>query len=352
MTDVEAQVTLVSGDAGLIDHVTDAAAAAGFATHVCREPAGEAISRARAVLVGVDTAPALARGGLPRPSEALVVGPDGQLPALWGVASELGATGAVSLPSGSAWLVQWLHARAAGRVQRASVVSAVFSAAGGVGASTLTAAVAVTAARSGLSPLLIDAHPGPAGVGLLLGDPAAADHWSAFASIRGYLAADALGRLPVLEGVRCLGWGGGSEVPLWRGAVGSVLDAAQRDHDLAVLDVGLHTMLHEELPRRTRSILVVPASWRGVMAAAPRLSLLREVFDPPPVVVLRDVGGKSDPRAWAREFPDCQVLLLGFDAGVIDDEEQCRPPGTRPRSVHGRLSRQILAALAERAEAA
>ena len=346
------QVAMISSDPELIGRVGDAAAAAGLRMLTCPEAGGEIVGRTRAVLVGLDAAPALVRTGVPRRVEALIVGSDGDLPALWKMAGDLGAGGAVSLPSGSAWLVQWLHGRVVGPATADSLIAAVFSAAGGVGASTLAAGLAVTAAGCGLQPMLIDAHPGPAGVELLLGDASAAEHWSRFASIRGFLAPEELHRLPVLEGVRCLGWGNSAEIPLWQGALGSVVNAARHEHDLVVVDAGLHPLSLAELPRRTRPILLLPASWRGSMAAAARLPALRQAFDQAPLVVLRDVGGKGDPRAWLRDFPDCEVLLLRFDPTVIDDEEQCRPPGSRSRSAIGRLSRQILAAIAEPSVAA
>jgi hypothetical protein len=210
----------------------------------------------------------------------------------------------------------------------------------------------VTAARVGLPPLLIDAHPGPAGVDLLLGEGEVVDHWSRFAAIRGPLAPQELASLPVSEGVRCLGWGGAREVPLWQDALGSVIDAALYDHQLVVVDAGLHAPPVAELPRRTASIMVVPATWRGVLAARSRMALQTDAFDHDPVIVLRDVGGRADPRGWEREFAGHQVVHLGFDASVIDDEDQGRPPGTRSRSAVTRSARRILAALAERSAAA
>ena len=348
----ERLVALVSQAPALIAGTGDAVAAAGLALRVCQEPGDPALAQARAVLVGVDAVPGLARSGLPRQSEAIVVGEDGAQRGLWQAAGELSAAGAVSLPSGGAWLVQWLHGRVGSATPRRCVVAAVFSSAGGVGASTLSVALAVTAAGSGLAPLLIDGHPGPAGIELLLGATEPGGHWQRFAGIRGFLSPDELGSLPTLEGVRCLGWGGGAEVPLWQGALGSVITAARRDHDLVVVDAGLHAPPVEDLPRSTRPILLVPASWRGVLAARPRLATLRQAFDEPPVIVLRDVGGKADPRGWLKEFPDSRGLLLGFDAATIDDEEQGRPPGTRPRSLVSRISRAALALLAEQPAAA
>lgn len=342
-----AAVAVISQDPVLLERAGDAVAAAGLSLLPCQDASEPGIAAARTVLVGIDAAERLGRGEVPRRTQALVIGADGQEAALWRAAGEFGCAAAVGLPSGSAWLVRWLHDRALGPSARRTVIAAVFSAAGGVGASTLAAGLAVTAAQAGLRPLLIDAHPGPAGVDLLLGATEAADHWRRFAGIRGFLDPGAVADLPVLEGVRCLGWAGRSEAPLWQGALGSVVAAAGRDHDLVVVDGGLHAGSLQELPRSARPLLVAPASWRGAMAARPRLAALRSAFDEPPLVVLRDVGGKSDPRVWLREFEGCRALLLGFDPGVIDDEEQCRPPGTRARSSVARVCRDVLGWLGE-----
>jgi secretion/DNA translocation related CpaE-like protein len=346
------EVEVVSREASLIGRATDVAAAAGCAVLRADDLAGVHPTRAVACLLGLDAADQLARSGLARRSSTVLIGVDGQERLLWQVAGEAGAAGAVCLPSGSAWLVRWLHGRMHGDPDRRCVVAPVVSAAGGVGASTLAAALAVGAAAAGLSPLLVDAHPGPAGVDLLLGDVHVAAHWDRFAGIRGFLDPKALQTLPVLEGVRCLGWAGSSAHPLWQGALGSVVSAAARSHDLVVVDAGLHPDGLLELPRASRPVLLVPASWRGALAAQPRLAALREAFDAPPLVVVRDIGGKGDPRSWLRHYEGSQVLLADFDPGVIDDEEQCRPPGTRPRSALGRLARELLAALARQPAAA
>lgn len=342
MTSSAAAVAVISEDPVLLERAGDVVAAAGLTLLPCSDTAAPGLPAARTVLVGLDAVARLRRGGVPRRAEALVIGADGQEADLWRGAGDLGCAAAVGLPSGSAWLVRWLHDRAVGPTTRRTVVAPVVSAAGGVGASTLAAGLAVAAARAGLQPMLVDAHPGPAGVDLLLGAERSADHWRRFAGIRGFLDPAALHDLPVLEGVRCLGWAGRSEVPLWEGALGSVVAAAGIDHDLIVIDAGLHAGTLQELPRSARPLLVVPASWRGAMAARPRLAELIGAFDAAPLLVLRDVGGKSDPRGWIAEFEGCRSLLLGFDPGVIDDEEQCRPPGTRPRSAVGRLCRELL----------
>jgi len=344
------RIVLLSAEEDLIGWVQDAAAAAGFAVDAAHSPDLVDAAGASAVLVGTDAAESLRRRGVPRREQALVVGHDGGLDATWALAGEIGAAGAVTVPSGGAWLVQWLHGvgSAAGRT---GIVAAVAGAAGGAGASTLAAAIGVCAAASGLDVLLVDANPGPAGVGLLLGDADPAQDWSRFAATRGFLPPQALANLPVLEGVRCLAWGGGPEHQQWQGAVGSVVGAAS-GHDLVLLDVGVDALGWQEMPRRTRPIIVVPASSRGVLAARTRLRAVRAAFDAPAVVVLRDIGGRTDPRSFRRYFEGCEVIPAGFDPGVIDDEEHCRPPGTRPRSAIGRTARQIIAALLAGAAAA
>ncbi len=345
-------VALLSQDPELVARAGDAVAAAGLRLEVCDAGTPDQWGQATALLVGEDALERMHRTGLPRSREAVLVGLDGREGQLWRAAGELPVAGVVGLPSGGAWLVHWLQGTPRAGDTANGVVTALYSAAGGVGCSTLAAAVAVTASRAGLRPLLIDAHPGPAGVDLLLGEPDAADHWSRFAGYRGHLAPQELAPLPVLEGVRCLGWGGARQVPLWQSALSSVVAAGRHQHDVVVLDAGLDAAASVELPRLTRAALLVPGTWRGILAARFRLESLAGAFDETPVIVLRDVGGRADPRSWEREFADHRVVHLGFDAGVIDDEDQGRPPGSRGRSAVARCARQLLAAVADRSAAA
>jgi secretion/DNA translocation related CpaE-like protein len=345
-------VALLSRDEELARRAGDAVAAAGLRLAVVDSAAPEQWRRARALLIGEDALETLRRYGVSRSREAVVVGLDGREGPLWRAAGDMPVAGAVGLPAGGAWLVHWLRGLPGAGSSVDGVVAALFSAAGGVGCSTLAAATAVTAARAGLRPLLVDAHPGPAGVDLLLGEPEVPDHWSRFAGYRGHLPPQELATLPVLEGVRCLGWGGARHTPLWRSALSSVIGAGRADHELVVLDAGLDTSGATELPRLTRPILLVPGTWRGILAARSRLASLAGAFDEPVVIVLRDVGGRADPHGWEREFAEHPVVHLGFDASVIDDEDQGRPPGSRTRAGVARSSRRLLAVIADRAAAA
>ena len=335
-------VMLLSTDPSLAQLVGDAGAAAGFEVGVGATASLGQAAAASAVLVGVDAGPAMSRVGVPRPSAALVVGRDDCVRDVWDVAGDLGAAGAVCLPSGAEWLVRWLH-RMAGPAQPSDcAVAALFSAAGGVGGSTLSAALGLTAARRGMDPLLVDGQAGPAGVEMLLGDPVVDNQWTRFADIRGYLHPDALLSLPVLESVRCLGWGGRPEATNWLAAVPSLLSAAQRDHRIVVVDAGMNAAVCDVLPRSARTCLIVPASWRGVIAAGPRLDHLTTAFDEPPVVILRDVGGPDDPRSFAQEFAGSPYLVAEFDPRVIEDEARCRPQGDRRRSAVSRTASRLL----------
>jgi secretion/DNA translocation related CpaE-like protein len=345
------QVALLSRDHDLVAPVGDAVATAGLRLTVLEPGAPEQWRQARALLIGEDAVDALRRSGLARSREAVIVGRDGRESELWRAAGDLPVAGAVGLPAGGAWLVHWLRGLP-GAGGAAGVVAALYSSAGGVGCSTLAAATAVSAARGGLRPLLIDAHPGPAGVDLLLGEPEVGDHWSRFAGYRGHLAPEEMAALPVLEGVRYLGWGGARHAPLWQGALSSVVLAGRHDHEVVVLDAGLDATGAAELPRSTKPVLLVPGSWRGILAARSRLASLAGSFDESATIVLRDIGGRSDPRVWEREFAEHRVVHLGFDASVIDDEEQGRPPGSRARSAVARCSRRLLAAIADRSAAA
>jgi hypothetical protein len=350
------EVVLLTADGATVQAVQDAAAAAGVAVRVAAHwRAGEPGERLLAVLVGTDVAEELLGRGLPTGAPVLLVGPDSEAAPLWRLTGALGAAAAAPLPSAGAWLVQWLLERAGPVPSPAgTVVAAVFSACGGAGASTLTAALAVRAAEAGAAPLVVDADPGPAGIELLLADtgPLWPDDslaaWPRFAGTRGFLAPDALGGLPVLQGVTCLGWGGlpdRADHGQWRGALVSVCAAAGLAHRLVLLDCGPALDVAAALPAAARPVLVVPGSVRGLVAGRAALAELRGAFAAEVVVVLRDAGGARTPAGCEAELGSPGVWW-DFDAQLALDEEVGRPPGTRGRSATAKAGRAVLARVA------
>ncbi len=142
---------------------------------------------------------------------------------------------------------------------------------GGAGASTLAAALAVTAASSARTALLdLDALGG--GLDLLLGlEDAAGLRWPALASAGGRLSSGALAAaLPEVSGVAVLSWDCGDLLGVPPEAVRAVVDAAVRGFDVVVLDLPrrLDPSVVPALAACDLVLVVVPAEVRAVAAAS------------------------------------------------------------------------------------
>jgi secretion/DNA translocation related CpaE-like protein len=225
---------------------------------------------ARVVVVGSDLAIAMAAAGLPRRPDVIVVAieaPDAQL---WRSVVELGATHLLTLPVDERSLVELMSDAVEGTTTGGATI-AVIGACGGAGASTLAAALAITAARAGPT-MLIDGDRYGGGLDVLLGaEQFPGARWSDLAATRGRLRVEALTETLVhLEGVSLLSWDRDSSTELLADAAEAVMAAAIRGFSHVIVD----------LPRRLDAasivfataadlvVMVVPATVRAAAAAA------------------------------------------------------------------------------------
>jgi secretion/DNA translocation related CpaE-like protein len=275
-----ARPLLVTADPDLLDDLLRLAAAAGVELAVVPDlvAARTLWPTAPLVLLGDDAARSagggLARGRTPRRHNVVLVVRDGGDAEVWQRAIAVGADQVCLLPEAESSIVEALGRCTAQAVQPAAVV-AVIGGRGGAGASTLAAALAVTAARANDRVTFIDADPLGGGADLLFaGETAAGARWSDLAATQGRIPPPALrDALPQVSGLAVLSWdqpSGGPLLDVGPEAMTSVLDAAARGGDLVVVD----------LPRRldptTRAVVgvadvtlvVVPAEVRGAAAAA------------------------------------------------------------------------------------
>src|SRR5690606_35824862 len=110
------------------------------------------------VAVGLDEADAVARVGLPRRPGVVVVGFDGDdEAAAWRYGVAVGAETVLFLPQHAEALVERLGDAADG--QNRAVTVGVTGARGGAGASTLAAALALSAGARALRTVLVDTDP-------------------------------------------------------------------------------------------------------------------------------------------------------------------------------------------------
>lgn len=263
---------------------------------------------ARAVLVGGDVAARVAAAAPRRRSGVYVVGPDADALARWSV--PLGAE-VVPLPQGLAWL-----AGALGGADDAGALVAVVGGAGGVGASSLAAGLALVAARRGVASALVDLDPVGGGLDLLLGaERTPGWRWPRFAGARGEVS-DIRDVLPATSGVTLVSTARRAAEGAGPEAVTAVVRGLQRHHRLVVLDAGrgLGEGVRTQVRHAAATLVVVPADVRGVAATSQLVGILAP--EGPQVVVRRRPGSGLAPVLVADAVGLALAGVLPHDAGV------------------------------------
>jgi secretion/DNA translocation related CpaE-like protein len=225
------------------------------------------------VLVGADCAAEVSALGLPRRAEVSLVAHGPESADLWRDAVALRADRVVVVPEEEGALVDRLADTVDGGLQLATTIG-VIGARGGAGASTLAAALALTAARDGVPALLVDADALGGSVELVVGcESEPGMRWPDVASTQGRVGAAALrAALPSRDGLAVLSWRQREPAVLQRESLTAMLSAGQRGSDVVIMD----------LPRqldgpagvaasRADRILVVACCDVGSVAAGGRL---------------------------------------------------------------------------------
>ncbi len=235
---------VITADAVLLDEVQRLAAAAGVTPEVCTSD-HHALTRwadAPLVLVGADVAAALAalRPARRDATHLLVHGPVGD--DIFSVALALGAESVAELPRSESWLVEVLT-DAGDRAPRRGLTVGVVGGSGGAGATTFACALGqIGAGRNGAgrsSALVVDLDPLGPGLDRVLGvELHDGIRWDALLETTGRLSARSLhDAVPRRDGLGILTWASGPAGTLQAFAVREALSAAQRGHDLVVVDL-------------------------------------------------------------------------------------------------------------------
>ena len=264
---------VVTADPDVLDDLLRLAATAGTELEVAADAgaARRSWSSAPLVVVGPDAYEGCARLALPRRPGVLLVGVDLDDAGVWQRAVAVGAEHVVFLPDAERWLTDRLADAAEGGGPAGALV-AVLGGRGGAGATTLACALAVTAARTGRSALLVDGDPLGGGIDLVFGgEEHAGVRWRDLVGTRGRVPAAVLaGALPRMNGLSVLSWdrGDASTVPVQ--AVESVLSAGRRAHDLVVVDLPrtVDDSSRAVLAAAAPVLLVVPDEVRAAAAAS------------------------------------------------------------------------------------
>ncbi len=325
MTDLGA-LLLATADDLVIDEGLRWCAAMGVSPEVARDvPSVRRSWRgAAAVLVGDDLAGDLARAALPRRDHVVLVADDP--PGRWRVALELGAVAACR-PSDEDRIIELLSAALDGRGE-ACVVSVV-GGVGGAGASTVTVALGLSAARRRLRPLVLDADPLGGGLDLVLGSERADGlRWDDFGATRGRIGAGSLDDvLPTRNGVSSLTWRIDSSRALPQ-AWPEVLAAAVRGFDLIAVDVPRHLdeIGAEIVGRSVLTLLVVPEE---IAAVAGSRQVLAGLQRRAPAVGLVTVGrsGGIGPAAVSEALEMPVLARIRPDRRLRGAVDRGRGPG-------------------------
>jgi secretion/DNA translocation related CpaE-like protein len=342
-------IVVAIGDSELLDQVLSITAVVGVEPLVLGDVGllRQHWSSASMVLLGVDQATRVAALGLPRRTDVYLVTDESTANKTQQWSMHLGAA-LVTLPSSASWLSDALsNAAITGRTPGRAIC--VVGGSGGVGASTLAAALAFVAARTHRT-MIIDADPLSGGLDLLLGaERTSGWRWPRLATARGHLG-DLTGQLPSVDGIDVLSMARGESPPGWAPhaeQLEAVVLSAMRSHEMTVVDLSrsLGVAAWEALRRSELAVVVVRDDIRGVAAG-------REV--------VREFGGESERLGLVVRHGRSRLLEPNLVAGgiglpllgsFVDDPtlalaaERGDPPGRAGRSPLSRLCRQLLDAL-------
>lgn len=294
---------------------------------------------AATVVVADDQAERLVARALPHRGSVYLVGPDRDELSTW--SAPLSAQ-VIPLPEGGAWLGSVL-ADGAGRA-RAPVV-AVVGGSGGVGASTLAAALAQLAGeRAGAA--LVDTDALGGGIDLLLGaEQSDGWRWPRLNAAEGHLG-DLRGHLPVVDGVSVVAMARGPALDLAREPLAAIVASLRAWHALVVLDPGRSgsPAAREAVRLAGRQLVLVAPGVRG--AASARQTVAALDLDRAELVLRGRRGGL--PADLVAEAVGRPVLgRLPEEPGLANAAERGEPPARGSRRRYRRAVAGLLEKLTE-----
>lgn len=337
---------IVTRDDSLREELLRLAAAAG-ATPTARPDPASALrdwGAAGLVLVGADLAERLVDLSPPRRDGVHVVRwAGGRDDAVYRHAVGLGAETVVELPAAEPWLIERLTD--VGEEPARGRTVGVVGGTGGAGATTLACALGQVAARSGPA-LLVDTDPLGPGLDRMLGlEQTEGVRWDSLLQSPGRLGSRSLRQaVPGCGGPGVLTWPAGPRAPLEPRAVREALSAAQRGHDLVVLDLGRQPgpLLAELAVRCDHLVVVAPATVAGAAATG-------RLLDGLPGARRRHLAlrrGGVDPVEMERATGVPVLVELPHQRGLAESVDLGLGPVRSRRSPLARAARVVLEAVA------
>lgn len=321
---------LISRDRALTEIVESVSAAAQIDLDLARdvEVIRAAWRAARVVLVGGDMAATVLGMALPPRSAVYCCAVEAQDAVAWSV--PLGAAVLV-LPQHSGFLATVISGQ--DTLPATSMTVRVVGGSGGLGASTLAAALALRAATHSIRAALVELDWCAGGADVLVGiERQSGWRWPDLAAATGHLG-DLTQHLPSLCGVNVLATGRDPTEPS-ASAVAAVLASLGRSHELVILDSGTAT---EPLHPVDADVVVVGGEVRQVLAARARLATWGLTH---PHVVLRSHPGSLAPALVADALDQPVAAVLPTDRRLAADLRSGVPPHRSRRMA--RVCEQVL----------
>ncbi|HSU36850.1 MAG TPA: septum site-determining protein Ssd [Propionibacteriaceae bacterium] len=340
-------IVVATADSERLDHVLSILAAVGLEAVVVSDPGSlrSFWSSAAMVLVGVDHAAQVARLGLARRAEVYLLGEADTSAEAYQWSMPLGAA-VITLPDHAEWLSDALADLGEPRTESGRVVG-VLGGSGGVGASTLAAGLAFTAAREWERSMLVDADRYGGGIDLLVGaERVDGWRWPRLARASGHLG-DLGGQLPTVDGIDVLAMARTSHPPDWElGAepLRAVLGSARRGYELTVVDLphGAGPAVEEVLRLADLIVLVLRDDLRGVAAGREMLAVIEESRSEVGLVLRQSRPRLLNASVVAEGLGLRLLGTIADDSTLVVAAERGDPPGRSLRSPLAQLCRELL----------
>lgn len=307
---------LISRDRSLTEMVESVAAAAQVSLDLARdvEVIRGSWRSAQVVLVGSDMAATVLGMSLPNRSKVYCCATEPGDAAAWSV--PLGAAVLV-LPQHSGFLANVLSGE--NSLESTSMVVRVAGGSGGLGASTLAAALALRAAVHSIRVALVELDWCGGGLDVLLGiERQSGWRWTDLLGASGHLG-DLSDQLPKLSGVDVLAVGRQASQPP-QSAVSAVLASIGRSHELVILDSGSGL---DQLHSVDADVVVVGDEVRQVLAAQARISTAGLSQ---PHIVLRSKPGGLPSSLVTEALGISSAAVFHTDARLAADLRAGAPP--------------------------
>jgi secretion/DNA translocation related CpaE-like protein len=233
------------------------------------------------------------------------------------------------------------------------VVIGVLGCSGGLGASTLTVALALTAARRGASALAVDADLTGGGLDVT----ACAEHlpglrWGDLAQARGAIDGDALWReLPAVAGARILSAGPSGASQPGPSLLSGVLGSLRTEADLVVVDLPASGATEQSLGLCDAIVVLAGVTARHLADATAVVAQAMRHCPDLWLLVRHGARASELPEVLAAHLDLPLTGRWGQDHRLGADADRGRPPGERARSPLAVLCERVLLDVAWRGAA-